>query len=178
MFLSMNNLIFTLIAGVMICSLHSCANNKQVEELKKVKEEKVDQLVARVSSVNLSANYVLIQRYGRLVVPEDSVLYTLGSSEEQGKAANIKLTGEKLGQFLAADIVSGQIKVGDSVYLRDLTEVKKESKALTPLDKDSVSMNEKPTQIEMPPADVTTPEQGGELEEVELADDTLLPVVE
>lgn len=187
----MKDLILTLAASAMICLLQSCANNKPVEEVKVEEEEKVDKLVARVSSVNLSANYVLIQRYGQLVVPDDSILYTLNSTAGQGKGANIKLTGEKLGQFLAADIVSGQIKVGDSVYLRDLTEVKKEAKTFTPLNTYSKKLDEQSTKPELSEGDVVKPEQvevevpevesvqdGRDIQPLGPVDDTLLPIVE
>ncbi len=103
-------------SGILLIS--SCAGSK-VEEVKKVEEPDRDVLVARVASVNKEQNYVLIQRFGRLVIPEDSVLYALGSRVETGgSAASIKLTGEKLGQFLAADVLMGELVVGDAVYLR------------------------------------------------------------
>lgn len=111
-------LVFSL--GLVSCFLASCAS--QVEAEKAEDEVKFDKLVARVSSVNVEANYVLIQRYGRLVVPENSILYTLGSGGARGGAASIKVTGERLGQFLAADIVSGELNVGDAVYLRIFDE--------------------------------------------------------
>ena len=102
--------------------LSSCAGSKPVE-VDDVDEPQRDKLVARVSSVNLAANYVLIQRFGRLDVPEDSILYTLGShAAEDNNAASIKVTGERLGQFLAADIMSGELTVGDAVYLRTFEE--------------------------------------------------------
>jgi hypothetical protein len=34
----------------------------------------------------------------------------------EGRAANLKVTGEKTGQFAAADIQSGTLEIGDSVY--------------------------------------------------------------
>ena len=77
-----------------------------------------DKLVARVSSVNSASGYVLIQKLGRLVIPEDAILYTLGSEGNEMSVASIKVTGEKLGQFLAADIITGKLIVGDAVYLR------------------------------------------------------------
>ena len=104
------------LSGLML--LNSCAGTEPVEEEKK-EVVQPDRMVARVSSVNKEAKYVLIQRFGRLVIPEDSVLYTLGShAAEDNNAASIKVTGERLGQFLAADIISGELNVGDTVYLR------------------------------------------------------------
>lgn len=105
------------IAGV--CLLNSCANNQPIVEEEK-DEVILDKMVARVASVNRAAEYVLIQRFGRLVIPEDSILYTLGSTApDSNNVASIRVTGEKLGQFLAADIISGELTVGDTVYLRN-----------------------------------------------------------
>lgn len=107
-------MILLTMSASMMCSCSS-GNNVKGMEGKKVEVREPDKLVARVASVNREANYVLIQRYGRLVVPEDSILYTLGPGDT---TANIQVTGERLGQFLAADISSGELNVGDSVYLR------------------------------------------------------------
>jgi hypothetical protein len=115
--LMMRNLLAVVVL-VGVCFLSSCVGSKTVE-VEKVEQAQRDKLVARVASVNVVANYVLIQRFGRLVIPEDSILYTLGSNaREDNNAASIKVTGERLGQFLAADITSGTLVVGDAVYLR------------------------------------------------------------
>ena len=74
-----------------------------------------DSLVARVASIYPAEKYVLIQRYGKLTIPDDSILY---SQDAQGGSSNLKVTGERLGQFLAADILSGDVTIGDAVYLR------------------------------------------------------------
>ncbi|MGJ8657302.1 MAG: hypothetical protein ACSHX6_12710 [Akkermansiaceae bacterium] len=114
----MMNHFFSLYAFTGMLFLSSCAGNKLVE-VEEQEEIQPDRMVARVSSVNEAAEYVLIQRFGRLVIPEDSILYTLDSSMGgSNTTASIKLTGEKLGQFLAADIISGELIVGDAVYLR------------------------------------------------------------
>ncbi|MFT5633541.1 MAG: TM2 domain-containing membrane protein YozV [Rubritalea sp.] len=115
--LMMRNLLAVVVL-VGVCFLSSCVVSKTVE-VEKVEQAQRDKLVARVASVNVVANYVLIQRFGRLVIPEDSMLYTLGSNaREDNNTASIKVTGERLGQFLAADITSGTLVVGDAVYLR------------------------------------------------------------
>lgn len=114
----MKNRFVALVISSGICLVSSCASNEPVEE-EKVEEVRLDKMVARVASVNEAAEYVLIQRYGRLVIPDDSILYTLDSiAGDVNKAASIKVTGEKLGQFLAADIISGKLTIGDAVYLR------------------------------------------------------------
>ena len=122
MILFMKNSFLKMVALFSVYFLCSCADNKPVEP-EKVEEAERDRMVARVASVNIAAKYVLIQRYGRLDIPEDSILYTLGTDSGEGShSANIKVTGERLGQFLAADIVSGDLTVGDAVYLRVFEE--------------------------------------------------------
>jgi len=83
-----------------------------------VEEVRSDKLVARVASVHKKEGYALIQRYGRISLGDDAILYTLS---ETGATSNLKITGEKLGQFVAVDIVSGELSIGDGVYLRNLS---------------------------------------------------------
>ena len=121
----MKQVLLSLVAVTWAVCCCSCAENVPLEEVKEKKEiePQRDKMVARVASVNKAANYVLIQRFGRLVVPENAILYTLGiHSVEDNSAASIKVTGERLGQFLAADILSGELAVGDAVYLRTFEE--------------------------------------------------------
>lgn len=99
-------------------SLGACTPPKAAVVEKKVVEVP-DSLVARVASVYTSEKYVLIQRYGKLRISDDSILYSQGP---HGGSANLKVTGERLGQFLAADILSGDVAIGDAVYLRVLKD--------------------------------------------------------
>ncbi len=85
-------------------------------------EVKVDKLVARVASVNAAEKYALIQRYGKLNVEDNELLYTMGM---EGKTASLKVTGERLGQHIAVDIVSGELSIGDAVFLRSLEKEEK-----------------------------------------------------
>ena len=201
----MKHLILAVTVSVVVCTVQSCANNKPVEKKVEEPKEKVDKLVARVSSVNRRGEYVLIQRYGRLIIPEDSILYGLSSKPviragegsegtradgaEKEQASSLKLTGEKLGQFLAADIVSGNPKVGDAVYLRDL-EDNTASKPIQKLTPNQANLNkllkETRENLEQKPRVIVNDSLNSNVEnvidEVPLAppsdDDTLLPLVE
>ncbi len=102
----------SLLAGC-LCVVGGCADTAPPPKAEKTKQP--DQLVARVASVYKAENYALIQRYGQLSLANDSILYSRGAN---GKSANLKVTGERLGQFLAADILSGDLDIGDAVYLR------------------------------------------------------------
>lgn len=70
-------------------------------------------LVGRIASIPAGRDFVLIQAYGKWTVETGSVLTTQGAD---GRAANLLSTGEKLGQYAAADIRTGTLEVGDGVY--------------------------------------------------------------
>lgn len=103
--------------GVVVVTVFLASCARPVGEA--VEVVRTDRLVARVASVHKEQGYALIQRYGRLNLGDDSILYTLSVD---GVTSSLKVTGEKLGQFVAVDIVSGGLNIGDAVYLRDLAE--------------------------------------------------------
>lgn len=98
--------VFTLLAS---CSLF------EDEQKEAPKETSRPKLVGRVASTPSGADFVLIEAYGSWKVPDGGMLSGLGT---EGRTSNLAVTGEKSGQFLAADIRSGVAKVGDSVYYR------------------------------------------------------------
>jgi len=74
-------------------------------------------LIGRVSSAPTGENFILIRSFTGLKLPIGTVLTTHGS---EGRIANLVITGEAQGNFAAADIQSGTVEVGDSVYLPNL----------------------------------------------------------
>ena len=100
-----------------MAGLVGCAEKPVEEDLKIKEDEKTPvaerRLVGRVASIPAERDFVLIQSYGTWRVASGSVVTTVGP---EGRAANLRVTGEKLGQFAAADIQSGTLKVGDGVY--------------------------------------------------------------
>lgn len=100
---------------ILLCCvlLPACADKP--EELPKEKKEDAGspRVVGRVASVPASRKFVLIQAYGSWKVENGAILTTQGP---EGRAANLRATGEKLGQYAAADIQSGTLEVGDAVY--------------------------------------------------------------
>lgn len=72
-------------------------------------------LVGRIASVPADKRFVLIQRYGKWDAQSGQILTTRGPDN---RTANLKTTGEKLGEFTAADIQSGTVGLGDAVYLQ------------------------------------------------------------
>lgn len=70
-------------------------------------------LVGRIASVPADKRFVLIQSYGTWEIETGRILTTRGPDE---RTANLRTTGEKLGEFAAADLQSGAVEVGDAVY--------------------------------------------------------------
>jgi hypothetical protein len=71
------------------------------------------QLVGRIASVPADKRFVLIQSYGKWEIKSGQILTTRGLEE---RTANLRTTGETLGEFAAADLQSGTAAVGDAVY--------------------------------------------------------------
>jgi hypothetical protein len=82
-----------------------------------VKPESKSRLVGRIALVPPRENFVLVESYGPWQVPEGGLLSGIGT---EGRTSNLVVTGEKLGQHVAADIRLGVAKVGDAVYYRSL----------------------------------------------------------
>jgi hypothetical protein len=70
-------------------------------------------LVGRIASVPADKRFVLIQSYGKWEVGSGRILTTRGFED---RTANLRTTGETLGEFAAADLQSGTVAVGDAVY--------------------------------------------------------------
>lgn len=72
-------------------------------------------LVGRIATIPADKRFVLIQSYGTWKVGQGELLTTRGPEE---RSANLRVTGESLGQFAAADVQSGIVEIGDAVYSR------------------------------------------------------------
>ncbi|MGJ8633459.1 MAG: hypothetical protein ACSHX7_06020, partial [Luteolibacter sp.] len=98
---------------ILLALLFTNCAEKPPEEKPKKKETTGPELVGRVASIPADRKFVLIQAYGKWLVTNGSILTTQGP---EGRAANLLVTGEKLGQYAAADIQSGTLEIGDAVY--------------------------------------------------------------
>jgi len=72
-------------------------------------------LVGRITSISPGRQFVLIESYGTWNVPTGSILSVQGPD---GRSANLIVTGELLRHNAAADIQSGNLAIGDGVYLQ------------------------------------------------------------
>jgi len=93
--------------------LTSCSSTQQPDE-EKTEPQNRPQIVGRIASIPHGHSFVLIQSYGDWMVSAGTILTTRGAEE---RTANLLVTGEKLGQYAAADIQAGEVAVGDTVLL-------------------------------------------------------------
>ena len=107
----MKPLSFTTLA--LCLSLSACAHKPEETPSEKTDADSKPRLVGRVASIPTDRTFVLIQSYGTWTVETGSILTTQGP---EGRTANLLATGEKLGQYAAADIRTGVLEVGDGVY--------------------------------------------------------------
>ncbi len=105
-------LLFIPLLFIPLLFLTSCAKKPAETPAPKQKEEQA-RLVGRIASIHKNPDFALIQSYGTWTIQTGAILATIGPD---GRAANLKVTGEKTGQFAAADIQSGTLEIGDSVY--------------------------------------------------------------
>jgi len=101
---------FSLVLMAFVALVPACADKPEKEPADKKEKPR---LVGRVSSIPSDRKFVLIQAYGKWDIATGAILTTNGP---EGRAANLRVTGEKLGQFAAADIQSGALEIGDGVY--------------------------------------------------------------
>jgi len=107
-----SSLTLLLAASLVVCSCGSTKPEKPKEEAKKPVVEG-PKLVGRIASIPADKRFVLIQSYGKWAVESGQILTTRGPED---RTANLRTTGESLGEFAAADLQSGSVEVGDAVY--------------------------------------------------------------
>lgn len=88
------------------------------------KPTEAPRLVGRVASIPPERRFVLIHSFGKWDISAGTILTTRGAD---GRSANLLVTGESLGNFAAADIQSGEVQLGDSVYSRHVPKPAPES---------------------------------------------------
>lgn len=96
-------------------SLSACGVSKKPEKQDSTKMPKAEapKLVGRIASIPADKRFVLIQSYDQWNIETGTILTTRGP---ENRTANLRVTGESLGQFAAADLQSGTLEVGDAVY--------------------------------------------------------------
>ncbi|MBK1791541.1 hypothetical protein [Persicirhabdus sediminis] len=105
----------------------SCGGNE--EEEKPVSSQPRSVLVGRVASVNKQGQHVQIRRYGSWRIPFGAIVTSQG---DNGRMASLQPSRERLGEYISADIRSGEVEVGDGVYVMQLVDSESEAQSLTP----------------------------------------------
>ena len=102
-----------LLAAFSCLVISSCTSTqpKKPEPTKPVVEG--PKLIGRIASIPADRRFVLIQSYEKWNIESGKILTTRGPDD---RSANLKTTGESLGEFAAADLQSGTVEVGDAVY--------------------------------------------------------------
>jgi hypothetical protein len=93
----------------------SCAPAQPKKPEKDDKKPQVEgpKLVGKIASIPADRRFVLIQSYGKWTIEAGRILTTRG---KDNRSANLRVTGEALGEFAAADLQSGLVETGDAVY--------------------------------------------------------------
>ena len=68
--------------------------------------------IGRIASLPGNKKFALIEIYKGKRFETGTILISYGENRQ----ANLKLTGEKLSRYAAADIQSGTLEIGDAVY--------------------------------------------------------------
>ncbi len=104
--------VVSVLSLALLVVLPSCGLLKKKPRLVEVNRN--IRLAGRVQQVDKVAKFVLIRRYGPWRVGEGEVVESRGD----GRTASLQPTGERLGEYVAADIRSGGVESGDGVYIR------------------------------------------------------------
>jgi hypothetical protein len=107
--------------------LISCGSNKDTEDDKDTKKTKgPDQIiVGRIASFSKSGKFVLIQKFGTGTLPKGIIYQSRGPD---GRTASLRPSGERVRDFFAADLVSGEVEKGDAVIAYQNQDKKEEAK--------------------------------------------------
>lgn len=103
----------TLILALGLCS---CSTSEDDPEDKNDPDKKdisiKKQIIGRIASVSSTGGFVLIQKYSAGKMPVNTIIQTSGAD---GRTASLMPSGERVQNFFAADIVNGEVQIGDAV---------------------------------------------------------------
>jgi hypothetical protein len=108
-----------LLAAFSCLIISSCASTQTAKPEPAKTVEEGPKLVGRVAAIPADRRFVLIQSYGKWTIESGRILTTRGPDD---RAANLRTTGETLGEFAAADLQSGTVEVGDAVYSQHIAK--------------------------------------------------------
>ena len=112
-------------------------------------ESNSTQVLGTVEMVNPDARFVVVKLGSNLSMQPGSDLFTIG---EDGRRAKLKITPERKGVFVTADVIEGDPRQGDAVLSTAATE----SPQTTPQPGPDARVGDRPT-ISISPGSVTQP---------------------
>jgi hypothetical protein len=147
---------FPLLPFLFLISCGSSPDQEDEKEKEKKKTGPEKRIIGRVFSVQNAGEFVLIQKFGTGTLPDGFIYQSQGPD---GRTASLRPSGERVRDFYAADLVSGDAKKGDAV-LSYVDPPKIEGKS-TDLEENLDSKSENPSSDEISPdtiEDGQTPE--------------------
>ncbi|MFT6181875.1 MAG: hypothetical protein ACI9NQ_001313 [Paracoccaceae bacterium] len=69
-------------------------------------------IIGRIASVSRAGEFVLIQKFGPGALPKNTIYQSQGP---EGRTASLRPSGERVRDFYAADLVSGNVEKDDAV---------------------------------------------------------------
>ena len=134
------------LAACALAALTACAvftaDPHKTDKTKDKPPPEPPKLVGRIASVPADKRFVLIQSYGEWRIEAGTILTSRGADD---RTANLRVTGEKLGQFAAADLQSGLVEVGDAAYSRHAPKPPAPPTASEPIENEPL-----PTDLKIP----------------------------
>ena len=97
-------------------------------------------IVGRIASVSKAGQFVLIQKYGPGFLPANA-LYQSRASD--GRTSSLRPSGERVRDFFAADLLSGNPQKGDAVLAYPMPKMEKEPDETT-LDAPDTAPSDRP----------------------------------
>ena len=93
----------------------SCGSLKK-DEVKDDDKDKITgpekRIIGRIASVSRAGEFVLIQKFGPGALPKNTIYQSQGP---EGRTASLRPSGERVRDFYAADLVSGNVEKDDAV---------------------------------------------------------------
>lgn len=122
----------------LVVLLASCAGSKKDQEDSDKPKAPDQRIVGRIASVSKAGKFVLIQKYGTGILPASALYQSRGSD---GRTAALRPSGERVRDFFAADLLSGNPQKGDAVLAYSLPKTEKEPGEETPAPPDGTDTN-------------------------------------
>jgi hypothetical protein len=118
-------LLFSLTVLMISCSGSPKKSKEDAEQPKTT----APSIVGRIASVSKAGQFVLIQKYGPGFLPANALYQSRGSD---GRTSSLRPSGERVRDFFAADLLSGNPQKGDAVLAYPMPKTEKDTDEIPP----------------------------------------------